>query len=666
MKIIYGRAGTGKSEYIFNHIKDSNEKAYIITPEQFSFTAEKRLLESLPQNATTNVEVLSFERMAHRVIQETIPGNYKSIGKSGKSMIIFRAIEKNKKDLKFLANSMENVDLIITQITEFKKHNITIDMLEKQVENTKDKYLQAKLNDMLIMYKELENKIETSFIDENNILTLLAENIEKSHLFDKAVFYLDEFAGFTKQEYDVIEKLNRIAKEIYITVCTDSLDITKKPENDIFYDNKQTVKTLFDMFKLKKEEQICLDTKYRFKSKESKHLEENIFATSYKTYNEEVKDINLYLAENRYFEIDYVAGQIIKLVRDKGYRYKDIAIISNNIETYSALCKAIFREYGIPIFIDEKKDITQNVVIKFVLSIIEILANNWTYESVFNYLKTGLVPIDNIFELENYCLKWGIRGNKWYSEKWNYEDNNFEKEQEIITKPLIGLKQEFSGRKTVREISKKLYKFLNNNLLNTENEIINHFLTMEENIEAINLVFEELNEIVDIFGDESITFEDYLKLLNVGITCKELGQIPQTIDKVILGDVNRSKTHKVKAVFIIGVNDGVFPSQISSEGFLNDADRDNLKQEGFELAKGTKEKMYEENFNIYKAFSTAEEKVYVTYPSSDSDGNALRKSLIISKLQNVFLNLKEQSNNLDEILTKDITFTKLLSNIDNP
>ena len=194
MKIIYGVTGTGKSEYVFNEIqKSSADKIYIITPEQFSFTAERRLIDTLPEKATLKVEVLSFERMAYRVIKETIGDDIKNISKSGKAMLIYEAISKHQKELKFLGNSNENVDMIISQITEFKKHNINTEMLEKQKDETSDPYLKAKMNDMLIVYKELEDKItEDNYIDENDLLTILAENVAKSHLFDESVMYIDE------------------------------------------------------------------------------------------------------------------------------------------------------------------------------------------------------------------------------------------------------------------------------------------------------------------------------------------------------------------------------------------------------------------------------------------------------------------------------------------
>ena len=615
MKIIYGRSGSGKSEYIYNKIKKEKNnkiKTYIITPEQFSFTAEKKLLDTLEEGATTNVEVLSFERMAYRVIKETVGENTKNLIKSSKAIIISSLLEEYQKNFNFLSKNMENVDMILTQITEFKKHNITVEMLEKQIKETKDTYLKLKLTDMYLIYSKYQEKIQEEYIDENDLLLYLAENIEKSHLFDNSIFYIDEFAGFTKQEYTVLESILKIAKDVYITVCTDDLRVIKSPEVDIFYDNKQTIQSLKQIGEI--DEEIFLDKQYRFKNDELKHLEKNIFAIPYTIYEKNVENISLTMAKNQYEEIENVARKIYNLVRDNNYRYRDIGIITKNLEEYSSLCKAIFSEYDIPVFIDEEKDITQDIFIKYVLSILDIFAKNWSYEAVFNYLKTGIVKIDKIYELENYCLKWNIKGKKWYEKPWDFdEDKSFIEIQKNIITPLLELKNNLNGVKTAEKISKELYNFI---LKNTNEDEIES--------ESYNAVIDVLDEIADIFKDEKMNFETYIKLLKTGISYKEIGQIPQTQDKVTVGDVNRSKTHKIKAIFIIGVNDGTFPSVPSSEGFFNDKDREFLKNEGLELAKGTLEKMYEENFNIYKAFSTAEEKVYISYPAADIEDKPLR------------------------------------------
>ena len=722
MNIIYGRSGSGKSEYIYNKIKSELEtapKTYIVTPEQFSFTAEKKLLETLDEGATTRVEVLSFERMAYRVLQETLGTSLKNIDKAGKAMVVSSLLEEAQKELNFLGKNIENIDLILTQITEFKKHGITAEMLKEKMDTTQDTYLKLKIKDMYTIYSRFEDRLQDNYIDENDLLNLLAQNIESSHLFDNCLFYIDEFAGFTKQEYNVIQVLEKIAKDIYVTVCTDDLRVIKSPEADIFYDNKQTVQTLKQIADIKNE--IHLENSYRFKNEELRHLEKNIFDLPYTTYNKEVDNIKLTIAKNQYEEIENVAREISKLVRKEGYRYRDIGVITKNLEDYSSLCKAIFSEYEIPVFIDEKKDITSDIFVKYVLAILDIFAKNWSYEAVFNYLKSGIVKVDRLYELENYCLKWNIKGSKWYEKPWDFgEEDTFEAEQKEVITPLLEFRKNLNSKNTAEKISEELYKFILKNCdayQNTNeqaqkksenkqetNELSNKDVDKEGwiNTDSYNAVIDVIDEIAELFKDVKMSFDTYSKLLKTGIQTKEIGQIPQTQDKVTVGDVNRSKTHKVRAIFIIGVNDGVFPSVPSSEGFFNDKDRENLKEEGLELAKGTLEKMYEENFNIYKAFSTAEERLYISYPASDVDDKPLRKSTTISKLRRIFPKLKEntyiddslnkakenlklekdnanvgeqhslQDNCINEapeaemnIYTKEVTFSELLSHINN-
>lgn len=656
MHIIYGRSQVGKSEYIYEKIKrECTGKTYIVTPEQFSFSAEKRLVDTLPNGATTSVEVLSFERMAHRVMQGLGLNNKEIITKSGKAMIIYDAISKNQKELKFLGKTGENVDTVITGITEFKKHNIGVEDLQKQVETEQSTYLKAKLNDMRILYEALESKI-IDYIDENDVLTILADNIEKSHLFNGATFYIDEFAGFTKQEFEVIRKLNKVG-EVYVIVCSDELKVTKPPENDVFYDNKLTLQTLFEIanYEIKEEDIIFIENNNR--NRELDHLEKNLFGVPYKIYDGDVESISLTLAQNPYEEIINVAEEIIKLVRQEGYRYKDISIISKEVETYGELAKVIFNEYEIPIFVDETKDLARNIIVKYALSIIDIFDQNFSYESMLNYLKLGFVNIENLFELENYVIKFGIKGSKWYAKPWN----EFSEEQKIIVEPLLKLKESLAGRKSAKQIATELASFISENLDEYKCEIEEN----EELKDSWNIIIELLEEIAEIFGDEQMSFERFSKILKSGIANRDLGQIPETQDKVILGDVDRSRSGNKKAVFIIGVNDGVFPSSNKSEGFFSDKERDSLKEEGFELAKTTIQHSYEESFNIYRAFTIAKEKLFISYSASDLSRATLRKSSFITRLNKIFPKVEERSVKVENVTTKEITFQNLLKNVGN-
>ena len=687
-RIVYGRAGTGKSEYCYREIaqkiKEEN-KILIITPEQFSFTAEKKLMDAIDTQAVLNAEVVTLSRMAYRVINEIGGKTETNLSKCGKAMLIYSILNNNKKELKFLGKTDENVDMLDTAITEFKKHGVSVEQLNEEIDKQDDIYLKNKLKDLSVVYNGFEEQLSGKYIDETDLLTILAQNIENTDMFKDAAIYIDEFAGFTNQEYQIIEKLVQIAKQVTITICTDELHDIKNPDTDIFYSNQVTVNKLLEVAQNcnAKIEEIKLENTYRFKSIELKHLEQNLYDNKPEKYNKQVENMQLFLAKNQYSEIEEVAKNILKLVRDKGYRYREISIITKNIATYSSLARAIFDKYDIPIFIDENRDLNQNIVIQYVLSILEIFIKNWSYEAVFNYIKTGFSNIDDddIFKLEKYCLKWGIKQNKWkkefaygnYEEKDKAEIERLEQIRKDLVNPLMNLKHIIDENKTVRGISKAIYEFL------VEQQI---FEKVQEKIEELNEIgqvdlaneyenslqniIEILDEIVLVFDEDKITIDKYNQILKIGFKNSSLTKIPGTQDQVIMGDVDRSRSHKVKAIFIIGLNDGEFPSVRKDEGFLNDSDRDILKQDGIELAKGTIDKLYEDSFNIYKAFTTAEEKLYLLYSSSDMQGKALRPSMLINKIKKIYPMIQEQSDVIEkksEILNKKTTYEELIANL---
>ena len=559
LRFIYGTAGTGKSEFCFNEIKNNiknKEKIYIITPEQFSYSAEKKLLEEINTNASVNAEVISFNRIANRVFTEVGGANEVLISKSSKAMLIYSILEKEKKNLKFLNSSDDNIDIILKEITEFKKHNITTLNIEEENEKIENPELNQKLNEINLIYKIYEENIKNKFIDEEDILTKLAEKIPESKMFDNSIVYIDEFAGFTKQEYNIVEKILEKAKQVNITICADNLEENTNKESDIFYFNKQFAKLLTDCGQnvdKKQEKSILLKNKYRFKNIELKHLEENIYNNSYNIFKNEPKNIKLFLASSPYTEIEKIAQEINKLVREEKYKYNEIAIITKNIENINNIAKAIFSKYNIPIFIDEKSEITENILIKYILSILEIYTTNWSTEAVFNYIKSDFLEINkkDIYKLEKYCQKMGINRNKWYKNNWK-ENENLRK---IIVEPLLKLKQEIDKEKSAKNISENIYKYLiKNNIEEKINKKINKIKNEEIKKEykaSLNILTDVLDEIVTFFKDEKITIQKYKEILKIGLKNKEFGKIPQNIDQVILGDIDRTRSHKVKAVFIL-------------------------------------------------------------------------------------------------------------------
>ena len=658
--IIYGKAGSGKSTRIFQDIKEklkTGKKIYLITPEQFSFTAERKLLEELETEAVIQAEVLTFQRMAYRLIKESKEQEKQTLSSSGKAMIIASILLDEKKNLKFLGKSNENIELIQKQFKEFKKHGVTVADLEKVWETEEDPYLKAKVKDILQIYQKYEKRIEKEYLDEDDFLSILLDQLDDYHEFDGSYFYLDEFAGFTKQEYWIIGKLMERAEEVTIAICTDRIKETDWDETDLFFENKKTVQRLLQLAQERKIEPITYweTSQSRFSSKELEHLSENIYAIPYQVYREPVENLSLFLANNAYTEIEHVAEEILTLVKEKHYRYQDIAIITKDLESYGSLCSVILQRYHIPFFIDEKRDLSQNILIKYLISILDVFSKNWSYEAVFSYIKMDFLELedDEIYRLEEYALKWGIRGNKWYQGKWKLLKDQKDPEKilrarKIAIEPLAELKEKLV-RKTTREISNNLYEFLLEQKIDQKIEAKRKELEEKGLLEIAKeyqnswkILMELLDELVFLFGEEKIGLERYMQLLKVGLMNRSLGKIPVAQDQVTIGDVDRSKSHGVKAIFIIGLNDGVFPAVYQSEGFLDDTDREKLKDYQIELAKGTKERLYEDRFNLYKAFSIAEEKLHLSYVSSDLEGATLRPSIFVRKNQTYFSRIKRR------------------------
>lgn len=673
LRIIYGRSGTGKSEYCLNETKKiKDEKIYIITPEQFSYSMEKKLLSASKNKVSLNAEVLSFKRIADRIFTEVGGANETIISKSSQAMLIYDILQKQKEDLKFLGKTKENIDLILKEFTELKKHNITVEKIEENIYNIQDINLQGKLQDINRIYKAYEERIKDKYIDEDDILTKLYKRIPESKMFDNSVIYIDEFSGFTNQEYNILKEILQKAKQVNLCICTDSLEADTLPETDIFYSNKifaQKIIKIAEELNIKIERPIFLEKNQRIKNEELLHLEKNIYDLKPEKYEKKIKNIKIKLTNDTYSEIENIGAEITKLTKNEGYKYNDISIISNDTEEISNVVKAIFNRYEIPYFIDEKLEITENIAIKYILSILEIFSSSWSQESVFNYIKSGFLSLknDEIYKVENYCIKNGIKGSKWYKTRWTELTGI----QEKITGELINLKNRIEKEKTAKRISEQIYEFIKENKIQEKlNEKIEK-LKGEKEIartykESLDILVDILDEIATFFGEEKVSFEEYKEILKIGLKNKEIGKIPQFIDQVIIGNIDRTRTHKVKAMFIIGVNDGNFPSVNKNEGYFNDNDREILKLNNLEIAKNTLENLYEDQFNIYKAFTIAMEKLYISYNSSNKEGASLRPSILISKIKKIFPNLKEESEVLErnfEITNVNATFSELLIKI---
>ena len=685
LRIVYGKAGSGKSTYCYNEISKrlkNKEKIFIITPEQFTYKAEKNLIKCVKSEAVLNAEIYSFSKLAHNISQEVGMKNKKLLSKSSKVMYIYSILNNKKSSFKFLNKSDDNINLAMQYIDEFKNYGITSEKLLSVINEIEDEYLKQKLNDLYIVYSEYEKKINDKYLENSDLLKLLYENINNINLFKDSVIYIDEFTEFSYYEYKILEELIKIAKQVNIVICCDDLNTNSNPDIDIFYSNKKVISKLYRIIKennLELEDAVSLDENFRFKNEELKYIEENIFNNTAVPYKLDVENVHMFLSKNYYSEIEYIAKEITKLIRENNLRYKDISIIIKNLDTYLCLIKAIFDRYNIPYYIDKKNELEQNIFIQYINSIYEILNSDFSRESVFDYLKMGFSDYNEIeiFNLEKYCIKWGIKTDKWkkefnYGKKENSKDelDYFEKFRKEIITPLVAI-QNLHG--TGKDISKFIYEFLQQQ--NIEAKINKKVIELkkqkkddfaDEYISSYKIFLDLLNEIANVFVDEKMDIYKYFKILNLGIDNSDLTKKQEKQDQVVIGDIEKARSRYVDSLFIVGLNDGSFPSVNKAEGFLGDKDKQRLKEKGIELSNTIIENLYKENFNIYKAFTISENRLFLSYSSSDSEGKSLRQSMMINKIKKLFPKLIEKSDIIKknyEITNKEMTYQELLDNI---
>lgn len=700
IRFIFGRAGTGKSRFCLDQIKkkidrnDNNNKLILLVPEQYTFDTEKKFLEIVTEKGFLRGEVLSFKRMAHRVFEECGGRTDIRISDSGRNMLIYKILKDKTDELEYFNRMTKEQgfsSVVSKLITEFKKYNISTEILNLKEEEINDDELKKKLKDLGLIYNEFNNALHKQFIDGDDELTLLYNKLIDCNIYDDAEIWIDEFTTFTPQQLEVIKMLAKRAKTVNITLCSDSLSNGVDIDyTDVFDAIKNTENSILNIMKegnISYLEPINLNkgTPYRFlKNDTLSHLEKHFFTYPFKPYKEEPNNIRLYKANNSYEEVETVAKDILEMVRDKGYRFKDIAVVCRNIAEYEKIATVIFNDYNIPFFIDKKREILDNPLVVLIISSLEILINNWSYESVFKFLKSGLINIEEkyIDVLENYVLANGIKGYKWTRDLYDKDEISDEENilfeiMEEVREPLISLHNKIRGKKTVKEITTSLYNFLVElKVFDTLESWLEEFESIglqdkiKEYIQVPEMVIEILDQLVDVLGNEVIDIKEFTKILVSGFEEKEVGVIPMALDQINIGDISRVKGREVKALYLIGVNDGVLPSVNKEEGVISDRERDILRDIGLRLASDTKSRAFEEQFIVYTALTIASEYLMVTFPMADFEGKSLRPSIIIPRLKKILpglveeseiYNLKENNDKFSKITAPIPTFNELIS-----
>lgn len=686
LRFILGRAGMGKTHYIFDSVTKNvtvdpdGPPVIILVPEQATFQMEYALAKAL--GGSVRAEVLSFHRLAHRVFLETGGAARIPIGELGKRMVLRQLLEKYRANLRVFGKTAGRpgfADCLARTIGEFKTYLITpgnLDNAGRVIEGAE--LLKNKLGDLALLYHELNEYMSSRYTDPDDYLTLLAEKLPLSEIFRGAEVWIDGFKGFTPQEIRVIEILLQVTERVNVAFCLDPELGEQEVEDDhVFFPVWDTYRKIYKTALtngtvIEPPVSLTGEIPARFtKAPDIAHLEKNFFRYPAPVFELNTSNVKITAGSNRRAEVEACARQVIRFSRDMGYRWREIAVFLRDMESYHELISTVFSDYGIPFFIDRKRNVMHHPLVELIRSALEAVIKDWTYQPVFRYLKTDLIPIDReqVYLLENYCLAHGIRGAKWTGgQDWTYlrrytlgEDINvseleLQKLAEInqartaASQALVNFTGKISEAGTVKEKTSALYELMNELEIartiegwTAEAEAAGLLEKAREHSQIWSKVIDLLDEVVEALGDEDINLETYMEILNAGFESMTLGLIPPGLDQVVVASLDRSRNPEVKAGFILGVSEGVFPARQPGDGIFSDTEREKLEYLGLGLAPGGRRRAFEEQYLVYTALTRAGEKLWVSFPMADDEGRANSPSPVINRLRELLPGIEESS-----------------------
>lgn len=690
LKIIAGRAKTGKSTYIYDEInseiKNNNKNLILIVPEQMTYQTEYEVINRINNWGFMDLEVLSFKRIAYKIFEEVGGLKVQEINDYGKIMLLKQVFEENLDELQVFKIASKQDGFLKefeSLIKEFKQNCVSVEFLENIneyfIDEKKLPMLKKKMSDIIKIYKILNSKTKDSFYDEEDKIDLLIESIKYSNYIKNSKIWIDGFESFNGQRLKLINELIKYSRNV--TVCLNIDPICLNNLTNI--DDWEAFKTTYDTYKALTKEQsnievLSIDESKIF-SNEIKLLEKNIFAINYEMFNNESDNLFIYSSLNPYSETKKAAEKILSLIRDKDYRWKDIAVAVGDIDSYNINIKKVFTQYEIPFFLDVKRNIMDNPLTKYILSLLDMFIWDFKFDNVFEYLKTGFSPLnyDEVSKLENFALQYGIEGSMWFK-PFKFKAQNikyFNKLRLKFIKQFKNEKIDYKHLNNANDITLLIFKYLSINKvqekIEKQVEIFKKngmYEESAENAQIWNYIIDIFEQIIMAGTDIQISLKDYRKMIEAGFKEVMVSIIPPTLDKVNIGGVDRISYGNHKVLFILGANEGKLDSKGDEKGLLLDDEREMLLQTGMKLTNGSSYYNFKEKHNLYKLFSSPSEKLYISYSIGTTEGKSLQPSLYIEKLKQIFPKVVEETdlsniNELDNVSNIEGTIDYLVLNL---
>lgn len=696
LTFIVGSAGAGKSHLLYKRMtneasryENRNDEYIALVPEQYSMEAQREILLASKKHGSFNIEVVSFSRLAINVFEEQSMTSLNIMDDLGKTLIMRKILEDCRKNLIYYHNkaSMPGfAQKAKTLVTEFKQYNYDLKDIENMIDAAKEhNVLRNKLVDMKTISQAFDNYIDEKMITTEDVLHKFCDIVSMSEKIKNSHIYIDSFTGFTPIQYKVLEQLIRFAKSVTvaITLPEEEVNFNGYSEQDLFYLSKETIVKLKELAIRNSVETgdmivVCPGQRpYRIaENDELCHIEKYIFRNKgIPKYNKQCNSLEVHVASNPRDEARFIANEISKLMITGKYKYKDIAVIVGSMEGYHRFIEDEFKKSDIPSFVDYKRSVIKNPFIDAIMAALEMVEKDFSYESVFRFLKLGVTDIsrEDIDLVENYVFQSGRRGYKSYCAKWerkykNIDEDRLEKINSIrerITEIFTDFRKALIEKgANATDYTKAVYKFILEN--NWQENIRKHQLECEnsglsdeakEYEQIYGAIINLLEKIVEFIGDACISIREYRQIMQAGFESVKVGIVPPGLDTVMVGDLERTRLKDIKKIiFFAGVNDGLIPAASSGGGgIISDTEREILKSVDYTLAPTAKENIFKERFYLYSLFAKPTEKMYFSYSTSGNDGAVLRKSYVLSGIERMFPTLKEVKENYKNIVPGDIT-----------
>lgn len=671
LQFIFGGSGSGKSTELFSHIaKEAATHPHIqylmLVPDQFTLETQRTLVGLNDGKGILNIDVLSFHRLAYRAFEE-VPAMRKTVLEDmGKMMLLRQVFTEQQKKLRYFKRGLHRtgfLDECKSFLCELAQYAVSEEDFDTMLQVVGEESLMGlKLLDLRLIYREFQNKLGDTYMMAEELVPQLTHVVSSLAMMKECVICLDGFTGFTPTQYNLIGELLRCCRQMYVTV---TMDRTQRRGSvfGISMDTTRRLTRLAREYGVELEEPIWTgkgDEYVPFRIAENKELcflEKNIFSYSDETWEKEPENLNIIFCRRQLDEAAYAARQIWWLVKEQGYRYEDIAVVTADLPAYEQELTKEMERFGIPYFMDYKKSIGANAMAEYVMAFCNMVDKGMDYESTFRFLRCGLSPLsrNQTDRIENYVLAQGCRGLAAYQKEWQrtvehldlVEINEYRmKFADSVGETIQALQ---GGKKTVREYTEILYYLLiRNNVYDNLMEQSRRFdelgkkLLAREYQTIYRLMMNLFDELVELLGTEIVSFREYAELLGAGISEGLVGFIPPTSHQVVVGDVRRTRLKDVKVLFFLGVNDDSIPQAKGAPGILSEAERRKIAQAGIELAPDVEKESYTEQFYLYLALTKASEKLILTYSAMGTDGTGKRPAYLISKLKKLYPELKEQ------------------------